>query len=282
MTHTKFLGAILFCLFAHLGVAAIPTFWQEIPTTDILEDSLLSQYYQRHAQLPTHKKISVLELNIHALQEKTMTVLLEGRYLNVNRISLEHADQNSTDKSNGNEFQIWFGASEQFPDTDNRPDFYFTLRGDKVAGKFFYNHTPYTLIPLYKNYHLLIEHQAQHLPDVCASENDNSVFEEGVKRFLRKDKAALQNNQDYTLRVLIALSQGALSRLHDYSATYSATHFAQNALQESNLAYLRGEIPFRLQMERVTYLSYSEAEIHRDLMNLAAEKPPFDQIQQLQ
>jgi hypothetical protein len=54
----------------------------------------------------------------------------------------------------------------------------------------------------------------------------------------------------------------------------------QNALQESNLAYLRGEIPFRLQMERVTYLSYSEAEIHRDLMNLAAEKPPFDQIQQ--
>ncbi len=279
MSQTKIFVAILFCLLTHTRVAAVPTFWQEIPTTDILEDSLLLHYYQQHAKRQTHKKISVLQLNIPALQEKTMTVLLEGRYLNVHTIGLEHADQNTTDKTNGNEFQTWFGASEQLPNTDNRPDFYFTVRGDKVAGKFFYNHTPYTLIPLYKNYHLLIEHQPQHLPDVCASDKENSFLDEGVKRF--KNPGAIPHNQDYTLRVLVALSQGALSRLHDYSATYSATHFAENALQESNLAYLRGEIPFRLQMERVTYLSYSEAEIHRDLNNLAAEQPPFDQIQHL-
>jgi hypothetical protein len=279
MSQTKLFGAILFCLFTHLCPATIPTFWQEIPTTDILEDSLLLQYYQRHAKLPTNKKISVIELNINALQEKTMTVLLEGRYLNVNEVSFEPADQNTTDKNSGNEFKIWFGASEQMPHSDNRPDFYFTVRGDKVAGKFFFNHTPYTLMPLYKNYHLLIEHHATKLPDVCASDNDNSFFDEGVKRF--KNAAGIQNNLDYTLRVLVALSQGALSRLHDYSATYSATHFAENALQESNLAYLRGEIPFRLKMEIVTYLSYSEAEIHRDLNNLATEKPPFDQLKQL-
>lgn len=276
MSQTKLLWAILFCLNAHLSVAAIPTFWQEIPTTDIFEDSLLLRYYQRHAKLQTHQKISVIELNINALEEKTMNVLLEGRYLNVHQISFEPADQKTNDKSNGNEFKIWFGASEAEPNSENRPDFYFTVHGDKVAGKFFYNHTPYTLIPLYKNYHLLIEHQTQELPDVCASENDNSFFEEGIKRF--KNPGAIQNNQDYTLRVLVSLSQAALSRLHDYSATYSATHFAENALQESNLAYLRGEIPFRLQMELVTYLSYSEAEIHRDLKNLASEKAPFDQI----
>jgi hypothetical protein len=213
-----------------------------------------------------------------------MTVLLEGRYLNVNQISFEHADQNTTDKSKDSDFKVWFGAAQpnSVPDgMTNRPDFFFTVRGDKVAGKFFLNHTPYTIIPLYKNYHLLIEHHPQQLPDVCASDNDNSFLEEGVKRFRRNDNGAIQNNQDYTLRVLVALSQGALSRLHDYSATYSATHFAENALQESNLAYLRGEIPFRLKMEMVTYLSYSEAEIHRDLNNLAAEKPPFDQIKQL-
>jgi hypothetical protein len=283
MSQTKFLWAIVFCLITHL-CAAIPTFWQEITTTDLLEDSLLLHYYQRHAKLRTHKKISVIELNLNALEEKTMTVLLEGHYLNVNQISFEHADQNTTDPKYDNEFQIWFGASEPIPNTvpdglTSRPDFYFTVRGDKVAGKFFYNHTPYTLIPMYKNYHLLIEHYPQQLPDVCASDNDNSYLEEGVKRF--KNPGAIQNNQDYTLRVLVALSQGALSRLHDYSATYSATHFAENALQESNLAYLRGEIPFRLKMEIVTYLSYSEAEIHRDLNNFAAEKPPFDQIKQL-
>jgi hypothetical protein len=281
MSQTKIFVAILFCLSAHLCAAAIPTFWQEIPTTDIVEDSLLFQYYQRHAKLPTNKKISVIELNTNALQQKTMSVLLEGRYLNVNQISFEPADQNTSDKKNGTEFQIWFGASEPLPDSENRPDFYFTVRGDKVAGKFFFNHTPYTLIPLYKNYHLLIEHHAEKLPDVCASDNDNSFFDQGVKRFLRNDNRALQNNQDYTLRVLVALSQAALSRLHDYSATYSATHFAENALQESNLAYLRGEIPFRLKMEMVTYLSYSEAEIHRDLNNFASEKMPFDQIKDL-
>jgi hypothetical protein len=279
MSQTKIFVAILFCLSAHLCAAAIPTFWQEIPTTDIIEDSLLFQYYQRHAKLPTHKKISVIELNTNALQQKTMSVLLEGRYLNVNQISFEHADQNTADKQNGNEFQIWFGASEPLSDSENRPDFYFTVRGDKVAGKFFFNHTPYTLIPLYKNYHLLIEHHAHKLPDVCASDNDNSFLDQGVKRF--KNPSAIQNNQDYTLRVLVALSQAALSRLHDYSATYSATHFAENALQESNLAYLRGEIPFRLQMEIVTYFSYSEAEIHRDLNNFASEKMPFDQIKDL-
>lgn len=288
MTQTKLFVAMLFCLLTQMCVAAIPTFWQEIPSTDILEDSLLYQYYQRQTKLRTHKKISVIELNINALEEKTMTVLLEGRYLNVNQISFEHTDQNTNDKSNGNDFKIWFGASLpdgmtnscfDCPSVSNRPDFYFTVRGDKVAGKFFVNHTPYTLIPLYKNYHLLIEHHPQQLPDVCASDNDNSYLEEGVKRF--KNPGAIQNNQDYTLRVLVALSQGALSRLHDYSATYSATHFAENALQESNLAYLRGEIPFRLKMEMVTYLSYSEAEMHRDLNNLAAEKPPFDQIKQL-
>ncbi len=281
MTHTKFFVAIAICLLTHVCAAAIPTFWQEIPTTDLFEDSLLLQYYQRHAKLPTHQKITVIELNLNALQEKTMNVLLEGRSLTVHQISFEHADQNATDKSNGNEFQIWFGASVLDGMTnrsDNRPDFYFTVRGDKVAGKFFYNHTPYTLIPLYKNYHLLMEHHAPQLPDVCASDPENSFFEEGVKRFRRNDKGAIQNNQDYTLRVLVALSQAALSRLQDYSATYSATHFAENALQESNLAYLRGEIPFRLQMEMVTYLSYSEAEIHRDLTNLASEKPPFDQL----
>jgi hypothetical protein len=289
MSQTKIFVAIVICLMTHVCAAAIPTFWQEIPTTDLFEDSLLLQYYQRHAKLPTHQKITVIELNLNALQEKTMSVLLEGRYLNVNQISFEHADQNTTDKSNGNEFQIWFGASVPNGMTndgmtngsENRPDFYFTVRGDKVAGKFFWNHTPYTLMPLYKNYHLLIEHHPQQLPDVCASDNDNSFFEAGVKRFLRNDKESVQPTQDYTLRVLLALSQGALSRLHEYSGTYSATHFAQNALQESNLAYLRGEIPFRLQMERVTYLSYSEAEIHRDLNNLAAEQPPFDQIKQL-
>lgn len=279
MSQTKLFWAILYCLITQLGSAALPTFWQEIPTTDLLEDSLLLQYYQRHAKLPTNKKISVIELNLNALQQKTMTVLLEGRYWNVNRVSFEPADQNLTDNQSGNQFQIWFGASEPFPNAENRPDFYFTVRGDKVAGKFFWNHTPYTLMPLYKNYHLLIEHHAPQLPDVCASDNDNSFFEEGVKRF--KNPGAMRPNQDYTLRVLVALSQGALSRLHDYSATYSATHFAQTALQESNLAYLRGEIPFRLQMEMVTYLSYSEAEIHRDLKNFASEKMPFDPIQTL-
>jgi hypothetical protein len=279
MSQTKFWGVIIISLLTQLCKAAIPTFWQEIPTTDLLEDSVLLQYYQRHVQKPANKKISVIALNINALQHPTMTVHLEGRYWNVNQVSYEPADQNSNDKKEGNEFQIWFGASESVPDSENRPDFYFTVRGDKVAGKFFYNHTPYTLVPIYKNYHFLIEHQVQNLSDVCASDTDNSFFEEGVKRFKKPTVAA--NNQDYTLRVLVALSQGALSRLRDYSATYSATHFAQNALQESNLAYLRGEIPFHLQMERVTYLSYSEAEMQRDLANLSTEKPPFDQIKNL-
>jgi hypothetical protein len=279
MSQTKIYGVIGMILLTQLCTAAIPTFWQEISTTDLLEDSLLYQYYQRHTRLPSNKKISVLTLNINALQHKTMTLLLEGRSLNVNQVSFEYTDPNSNDQKDGNEFQIWFGASESLPDLENRPDFYFTIRGDKVAGKFFYNHTPYTLIPLYKNYHLLIEHESTHLPDVCASENDNSFFEEGVKRF--KNPGATPHNQDYTLRVLIALSQGALSQLHHYSATFSAAHFVQTALQESNLAYLRGEIPFRLQMEIVTYFSYSEAEMHRDLNNLSTEKEPFDQIKYL-
>jgi hypothetical protein len=279
MSQTKFWGVIIISLFTQLCKAAIPTFWQEIPTTDLLEDSMLLQYYQRHVQKPANKKISVITLNINALQHPKMTVFLEGRYWNVNQVSYEPAEQNSNDKKEGNEFQIWFGASEPIPDSENRPDFYFTVRGDQVAGKFFCNHTPYTLVPIYKNYHFLIEHQVPQLSDVCASDNDNSFFEEGVQRFKKPHVA--QNNQDYTLRVLVALSQGALSRLRDYSATYSATHFAQNALQESNLAYLRGEIPFHLQMERVTYLSYSEAEMQRDLTNLSSEKPPFDQIKYL-
>ena len=280
MSQTKLFVAILFCFVTQLSFAAKQNFWQEIPTTDLFEDSLLLQYYQRHEKLRTHKKITVIELNINALQDKTMSVLLDGRYLNVNQISFEQVEQNTTDKNNSNGFQIWFGASVPNGMTKNAiPDFYFTVRDDKVAGKFFYNHIPYTLMPLYKNYHLLIEHYPHQLPDVCASDNDNSFLEEGVKRF--KHPGIVKNSQDYTLRVLVALSQGALSRLHEYSATYSATHFAENALQESNLAYLRGEIPFRLKMELVTYLSYSEAEIHRDLNNLATEKPPFDQIKYL-
>jgi hypothetical protein len=280
MIQYKLLFGLFLCLNSLFGKASLPTFWQEVPSTDILEDSLLQQYSQRHVQLPSTQKITVIELNLNALQEKTMTVLLDGHLLNVNQVSFEPADQKkTTEGTTGNEFKIWFGASEPSPDEEKRPDFYFTVRGDKVAGKFFFNHTPYTLIPLYKNYHLLIEHLPQHLPNFCASNNENAFFDDGVKQF--RTAAAGSNNQDYTLGVLVALSQSALSRLRDYSATYTAAHFAENALQESNLAYLRGEIPFRLKTEMVTYLSYSEAEIYRDLNNLASEQPPFDQIKQM-
>ena len=280
MIQYKLFCSILFLFSSYYGQCLPPAFWQEVPTTDILEDSLLQQYSQRHLQLPSTQKITVIELNLNALEQKTMTVLLEGHLLNVQQVSFEAADQKkATDLTTGNEFKIWFGASEQSPDDVKRPDFYFTVRGEKVAGKFFFNHTPYTLIPLYKNYHLLIEHSTAHLPNFCASNNENAFFEEGVQRF--RTAATNPNSQDYTLGVLVALSQSALSRLREYSATYTAAHFAENALQESNLAYLRGEIPFRLKMERVTYLSYSEAEIYRDLNNLAGEKPPFDQIKQM-
>ncbi|MFM2368852.1 MAG: hypothetical protein RL619_1152 [Bacteroidota bacterium] len=273
---TKKLLIFLYCLINQLHMIAFPTFWQEVATTDIGEDSLLFQYYQRHTKLLSHKKILVVELNINVLQEKTMSILLDGRYLNVNQVSFEYVNQNVTDKTNVNEFQIWFGSLRN---TENRPDFCFTVQNDKVAGKFFFNHVPYTLIPLYKNYHLLIEHQPLKLPSICASDKDNFFFEEGVKYF--KSPNETQNNQDYTLRVLIALSQAALGKLREYSATYSATHFAETTLQESNLAYLRGEIPFRLKIEMVTYMSYSETEMYRDLNNLASEKTPFDQIKQL-
>lgn len=280
MSQLKTLLTILQVSLATFCMAGIPTFWQSVSDAEIHEDSLLLQYYQHLARQPATKTISVIELNINALQEKTMHLLLDGHLITVHQVSFENADatQNSAG-NNPNAFQIWFGASEQAPEIGKRPDLYFTVRGDKVAGKFFHNNIPYSVIPIYKNYHVLMEHHPTRLSDVCASPNDNSFFEEGVKRF--KTAEISSTNQDYTLRVLVALSQAALGQLRSYSASYSATHFAENALQESNLAYLRGEIPFRLKMEAVTFLSYSEAEMPRDLSNLVAEKPPFDQIQQM-
>jgi hypothetical protein len=280
MSQLKTLLTIVQVSLATIGMAAIPTFWQSISDAEIHEDSLLRHYYQQLLHHPATKNLTVIELNINVLQEKTMNLLLDGHLVTVHQVSFENTDVNQNSVfNNPNSFQIWFGASEQTASFGKRPDFYFTVRGDKVAGKFFHNNIPYSLIPIYKNYHVLIEHHPTQLSDVCASSNDNSFFEEGVKRFKTADIAS--NNQDYTLRVLVALSQAALGQLRTYSATYSANHFAENAVQESNLAYLRGEIPFRLQMEAVTFLSYSEAEMPRDLNNLASEKPPFDQIKQM-
>jgi hypothetical protein len=243
----------------------MPQLWHEIAVPSRAEDSLLTLLVERHRYLPFVKRVLLLQTDADLLQREAVSITIGGKSATIQTLLGERNDSKSF---------IRYGALVDDAQLSNEPtahlgDIFFAVQGELIASKFYFEDEIYALIPIYKDYHLLLQLNAMRLPNECGT----------VHRFGATPTES-PASADYRLRVLVAFSQIAMSGLKHYSLTLTPEHFAMMAIGENNLAHWRNpkRIPY-LNLEKVAVLSYSELEMKRDLANLTAEKPPFDLLQ---
>jgi hypothetical protein len=251
----------------HATTEPVPTpqLWHEIAVPSRAEDSILNVLVERHRYLPFVKRVVLLETDAELLHQDKVSITIGGHSATIQTLLGEKAPNKSF---------IRYGAlsDDRLEPTDPAAtigDVFFAVQGDLMVSKFYFEDEIYALIPIYKQYHLLLQLNAMRLPNECGT----------IHRF-GATPPELPASADYRLRVLVAFSQVAISGLKQYSHTMTPEHFAQMAIGENNLAHWRN--PKRtplLNLEKVAILSYSELEMKRDLANLTAERPPFDLLQ---
>jgi hypothetical protein len=242
-----------------------PQLWREIALPSRAEDSLLNVLVERHRYLPFVKRAVLLEVDVELLHRDKVAITIGGHSATIQTLLGENTNSKSF---------IRYGelSDDRLEATDpaaNIGDVFFAVQGDLMVSKFYFEDEIYALIPIYKQYHLLLQLNAMRLPNECGT----------IHRFGATPTES-PASADYRLRVLVAFSQVAVSGLKHYSLTMTPEHFAQMAIGENNLAHWRN--PKRtphLNLEKVAVLSYSELEMKRDLANLTAERPPFDLLQ---
>jgi hypothetical protein len=243
----------------------ISQLWHEIAVPSRTEDSVLNQLVERHRYLPFVKRAILLQTDPNLLHQEAISITIGGHSATVQTLLGEINDSKSF---------VRYGALSDDRMQPNDPnaqmgDIFLAVQGGLITSKFYFEDEIYALIPIYKQYHLLLQFNAMRLPNECGT----------IHRFGATPTES-PASADYRLRVLVAFSQIAMSGLKHYSLTLTPEHFAMMAIGENNLAHWRNpkRTPF-LSLEKVTVLSYSELEMKRDLSNLAAEKPPFDLLQ---
>lgn len=244
---------------------AAPQLWREIALPSRAEDSLLNVLVERHRSLPFVKRALLLEVDVELLHRDKVAITIGGHSATI--------QTSYGEKANSKSF-IRYGemSDDRLETTDPAAkigDVFFAVHNDLIASKFYFEEEIYALIPIYKQYHLLLQFNGMRLPNECGT----------IHRFGATPTES-PASADYRLRVLVAFSQVAMSGLKHYSLTMTPEHFAQMAIGENNLAHWRN--PKRtphLNLEKVAVLSYSELEMKRDLANLTAERPPFDLLQ---
>jgi hypothetical protein len=278
--HLTMFGYLLFLLSAPLSARTtsdslgasprtstntIPQLWHEIAVPSRAEDSLLNVLVERHRYLPFVKRAILLQTDADLLNREAVSITIGGKSATI---------QTLLGETNGSKSFIRYGALTEDSKSKEDPtaslgDIFFAVQGGLLASKFYFEDEIYALIPIYKEYHLLLQLNAMRLPNECGT-----VHQFGAT------PTESPASTDYRLRVLVAFSQIAMSGLKNYSLTLTPEHFAMMAIGENNLAHWRNpqRIPY-LNLEKVAVLSYSELEMKRDLANLTAEKPPFDLLQ---
>jgi hypothetical protein len=245
--------------------SAAPQLWREIALPSRAEDSLLNVLVERHRYLPFVKRAILLEVDTELLHHEKVSITIGGHSATIQTLL--------GDATNTKAFIRYGELSddrlEQKDPAANIGDVFFAVQNDKMASKFYFEEEIYAVIPIYKQYHILLQLNSMRLPNECGT-----IHQFGATA------AESPASADYRLRVLVAFSQVAISGLKHYSLTMTPEHFAQMAIGENNLAHWRN--PKRtphLNLEKVAILSYSELEMKRDLANLTAERTPFDLLQ---
>jgi hypothetical protein len=270
-TRPSLVCAILYVISAlTVGLGAtepvkVPQLWQEIALPSRSEDSILNVLVERHRYLPFVKRAILVETNAALLHNEKVAITVGGHSATIQTLLGENDKTQSF---------IRYGALsddrlEKNDPAGNMGEVFFAVQNGLIASKFYFEDEIYTLIPIYKHYHLLLQLNAMRLPNEC-----------GTVHHFGATPPENPASADYRLRVLVAFSQVAISSLKHYSLTMTPEHFAQLAICENNLAHWRNpkRIP-HLNLEKVAVLSYSELEMKRDLANLTAERPPFDLLQ---
>jgi hypothetical protein len=242
-----------------------PQLWREIAVPSRAEDSLLNVLVERHRYLPFVKRAILLEMDAELLHREKVSITIGGHSATIKTLL--------GDDANSKSFIRYGELSDDRLDSNdpvaNIGDIFFAVQNDLIVSKFYFEEEIYALIPIYKQYHILLQLNAMRLPNECGT----------VHKFGATPSES-PASADYRLRVLVAFSQVAISGLKHYSLTLTPEHFAQMAIGENNLAHWRN--PKRtphLNLEKVAILSYSELEMKRDLNNLTVERAPFDLLQ---
>jgi hypothetical protein len=251
----------------HATTEPVPTpqLWHEIAVPSRSEDSLLNVLVERHRYLPFVKRAVLLEVDAELLHRETVSITIGGHSATIQTLLGEKHHSKSFIRYG----ELSDDRLEPNDPTANIGDVFFAVQNGFIASKFYFEDEIYALIPIYKQYHLLLQLNPMRLPNECGT----------IHRFGATPSES-PASADYRLRVLVAFSQVAISGLKHYSLTMTPEHFAQMAIAENNLAHWRN--PKRtphLNLEKVAVLSYSELEMKRDLANLTAERPPFDLLQ---
>lgn len=242
-----------------------PQLWHEIALPSKTDDSILNVLVERHKKMAFVKRAVLVEVHADLLRQERVGITIGGHTATIENLLGENTNAPSFVRYGG----LFEERLEKTEATANIGEMYFAVHQGLVASKFYFDDEVYSLIPIYKQYHLLLQLNSNRLPNEC-----------GTIHHFGGTPSEIPAAADYRLRVLVAFSQVAVSHLKYYSLSMTPEHFAQMAIWENNLAHWRN--PKRtphLNLEKVAVLSFSELEMKRDLNNLAAERPPFDLLQ---
>jgi hypothetical protein len=242
-----------------------PQLWHEVALPSKTDDSILNVLVERHKKIAFVKRAVLVEVNADLLRQERVCITIGGHAATIENLLGENTNTPSFVRYGG----AFEDRLEKTEGAENIGEMYFAVNQGLVASKFYFDDEVYSLIPIYKQYHLLLQLNSSRLPNECGT----------VHRF-GGTPPEIPAAADYRLRVLVVFSQVAVSNLKYYSLNMTPEHFAQMAIWENNLAHWRNakRTP-HLNLEKVAVLSFSELEMKRDLNNLAAERPPFDLLQ---
>lgn len=143
----------------------------------------------------------------------------------------------------------WFGY------TDEGYGIFFTVKNGEIASKFHVGDYSYTLVPLSRNEHVLVQYLDTNVGR-CGNEQDSyPPVDDGPR--LEEPFPMAENDDDCTLRVLMATTPTARTQIAN--AGFTLPMFAQVMIDEANLAYITSQIGITMELGVLIETTYAEA-----------------------
>lgn len=141
----------------------------------------------------------------------------------------------------------WFGI------TNEGFGIFFYVKNGNVASKFDVGDYSYTLIPVERDEHILIQYSDT---NVGRCGNEQSSYPPPIRTPVDDLLAAPENDDECTLRVLIAST--ATARTQIAASGFNLPTFAQVMVDEANLAYITSQIGITMELAVLIETTYTE------------------------
>ncbi len=221
----------------------------ELKATEYLLSEKGEKHLRSYSERPGVANISLVSINTEMLRDTRVFIEINGQSSFATRIK---------ENKRSNDNFAWLGKLE------DDAGIYFTVAEQQVISKFRLKNTTYSLMPLEKDIHMLIEvdhadlYKSQDFCGLNDKANPNYKDIEDKKHDHSRDNDE-HNNRSHTdnncvYRILIVYTQAAADALAP-----DLSLFAQGLVDEVNLAYTLSEINLEAELARTLVVNHTES-----------------------